>query len=219
MPGALERFGLMPKMTLSEAEVQDIARYLIHTEIEAPEWFEKHYKEEHGQQTTEKTAIDRSTAGYGKSLALATKSVLGSNLLHAIQTKGTAGAVDFCNTRAIHLTDSMAAYQNAHIKRVSDQPRNPGNEANEAELAYIREAKERLSKGEDLSPLLVNNEGEMTGYYPIVTNDMCLQCHGTPNEQVSGETLTVLEEKYPRDKALGYQSNQLRGIWVVNWDL
>lgn len=216
MPGARERFGMMPKLALSEVEVEDIARYLIHTEIEAPGWFEEHYQKEHGKQET--AEVDKSTAAYGKSLALATKSVLGSNLLHAIQSKGTAGAVEFCNTRAIHLTDSMAEFQGADIKRVSDQPRNPNNQANEQELEYIREAKERLSRGEDLKPYLLESDGQMTGYYPIVTNEMCLQCHGTPNEQVAEATLDVLEEKYPGDKALGYVSNQLRGIWVVNWE-
>ena len=216
MPGARRRFGLMPKLALSKTEVEDVARYLIHTEIEAPGWFEEHYQKEHGQQASDE--VDKSTAAYGKSLALATKSVLGSNLLHAIQSKGTAGAVEFCNMRAIHLTDSMAEFQGAAIKRVSDQPRNPNNEANERELEYIREAKERLSKGEELKPYMFEVEGKMTGYYPIVTNEMCLQCHGNPDQQVAEATLDVLEEKYPGDKALGYVSNQLRGIWVVNWE-
>jgi|TARA_B110000240_G_scaffold47236_1_gene53538 hypothetical protein len=43
-----------------------------------------------------------------KEIAVATKGVLGKNLLNAINTKGVAGAVDFCNTQAIPLTDSMA---------------------------------------------------------------------------------------------------------------
>jgi len=57
-------------------------------------------------------------------MALETKAVLSKNLLTAISTKGTAGALAFCNERAITLTDSIALNLNTGIKRVSDKNRN-----------------------------------------------------------------------------------------------
>jgi len=48
MPGAVRRFGLMPKLGYAEADVRSIAQYLYDGEIELPVWYKKHYKEKHG---------------------------------------------------------------------------------------------------------------------------------------------------------------------------
>ena len=55
----------------------------------------------------------------------------------------------------------------------------------------------------------------MTGYYPITTQAMCLQCHGNPESDIAPETLSAIERFYPEDLATGYGENELRGIWVV----
>lgn len=151
----------------------------------------------------------------GKELALQTKASLGKNLAVAINEKGSDGAVEFCNIQAIPITDSMSVVLNAKIKRVSDQPRNANNQANEAELAYINSWKEAKANGEEHPPLLTELDGKMVGYYPIVTNQMCLQCHGTPEKQVNAKTLSKIKKLYPADKALGYAEGEIRGIFIV----
>ena len=80
--------------------------------------------------------------------------------------------------KPFRLTDSMSTDLKAKIKRVSDQNRNPNNRANEEELAYIQQAKTLLGSGEIPDPRLVEKPHAMIGYYPIVTNDLCLKCHG-----------------------------------------
>lgn len=55
----------------------------------------------------------------------------------------------------------------------------------------------------------------MIGYYPIETNDMCMKCHGTPEKQITSETLSKIKKLYPTDKAFGYSENEIRGIFVV----
>lgn len=154
----------------------------------------------------------------GQEYAAQTQSVLGKNLMQAIQSEGSAYAVDFCNTRAYPLTDSMAQLLNVHLKRVSDQPRNLDNSAQGTQLEYIRSAKEKLGRGEKVTPQLQEFEGKMIAYYPIITNTMCLQCHGDPDSQINQETLAKLNTLYPDDQARGYAENQLRGIWVVEMD-
>ena len=62
---------------------------------------------------------------------------------------------------------------------------------------------------------LVDAETMVTGYYPITTNGMCLQCHGEKGTDVAPTTLTVLEALYPEDQATGYAADELRGVWVV----
>ncbi|MBT8190256.1 MAG: DUF3365 domain-containing protein, partial [Bacteroidia bacterium] len=113
------------------------------------------------------------------------------------------------------LTDSMSMRLNAKIKRVSDKNRNPENAANVEELAYIKQAKLDISENGNASPQTIEKESMIVGYYPIMTNQMCLQCHGNPGENIDEETLARIDNLYPADVARGYGPNELRGIWVV----
>ncbi len=151
----------------------------------------------------------------GKELALQTKSSLAKYLVAAISEKGTAGAVEFCNTKAIPITDSMSIALNAKIKRVSDKPRNPHNSANEAELAFIKKWKEAKANGQEQPAMVTEINGKMVGYYPIVTNQMCIQCHGQPYADIKSDALTKIKKLYPTDQAFGYAENEIRGIFVV----
>lgn len=216
MPGAVRKFGVMPKMSFDSTSLERIAYYLYHNEIEAPDWFQEHYKEEQKRHRRKGNPLvsDDDYMRYGKRLAMQTKSTFGSQLKQAINERGTTAAVDFCNHRAIELTDSMSVFLDAGIKRVSDQPRNPQNVANSKELEYILSTKEALDRGETPKPLLTAKEEGRIAYYSILTNSMCLQCHGTPKEEIMAETLTALTAKYPEDQAKGYSENELRGIWV-----
>lgn len=48
MPGAVERFGLMRPMPLSEVQLLQISTFLATAEFEEPAWYQQHYEEEHG---------------------------------------------------------------------------------------------------------------------------------------------------------------------------
>ena len=215
MPGAVERFGLMSNMGFSEGQVRAIAEYLYDNDIQKPDWFEAHYQEEHGedQASGEVNYLEK-----GRDLALSTKAVLGKNLMGAIKSRGTVHAVKFCNTRAYPLTDSMATTLKAHIKRVSDEPRNPENKASEQELKHIREMKKALAEGKQPKPVLNDQKDQVTGYYPITTNAMCLQCHGEKGKEIQPKVAQAIDQKYPEDQAKGYGLKQLRGMWVVRMD-
>ncbi len=235
MPGAVQRFGVMPYLPYPKEDIKLIADYLYENDIDQPEWFEEHYQKNHGRgqgmgrgmgngngmgrqmrMGTGQNTIDYNALGM--KYALSTKAQLGKNLITAIEKKGTVGAVEFCNVRAIKLTDSMATVHGAKIKRVSDKPRNPNNMANSKELGYITAFKQMVADGKDISPMIDEINNEVHFYYPITTNTMCLQCHGVPNEKVTGETLSTLKALYPKDQALGYNENQVRGVWSIVFD-
>lgn len=154
----------------------------------------------------------------GKSIATETQAVLAKNLMGAINKGGTEYALGFCNTNAITLTDSLAHTLNAGIKRVSDKPRNAANQANEIELTYIQLLKDKMAKGEHLEAKMNQIAGKKVGYYPIVTNQMCLQCHGKADVNIKATTLQKINTLYPTDKATGYADNELRGLWVIEID-
>jgi Protein of unknown function (DUF3365) len=124
----------------------------------------------------------------------------------------------FCSTRAIPLTDSMSVALNAKVRRVSDRNRNPQNKANKRELAVINAMKEAIAAGKEPQAQLLNQGKKYVGYYPIITNPMCLQCHGKPTTDITAQALSRIKQNYPQDRAVGYQLNELRGVFVVVMD-
>ncbi|WP_289044478.1 DUF3365 domain-containing protein [uncultured Olleya sp.] len=232
MYGAVKRFGVMPKQSFPEETIAKIAEYMFDYNIDQPEWFEKHYNEEKGdfksngkgkkstidQQQVENSIEELPYAERGLKYALTTKAVLGKNLMGTIQKKGTLEALAFCNEKAYPLTDSMSVVHNASIKRVSDKPRNQNNLANKKELTYINSFKNDIKNNTEPKPIVDVLEDKVQVYYPIKTNAMCLQCHGKPNQDIKRPTLKSLANLYPDDKAVGYDLNQVRGIWSISFD-
>ena len=162
------------------------------------------------------TIVDTTNyAAKGQKLVTATQAVLAKNLIEAINKSGPEHALEFCNIKAYPLTDSMSRALNANIKRVTDKTRNPANQANADELAHISLLKSKLANGEAISPKVIEQHEKMVGYYPILTTNLCLQCHGKPNMDISSATLAKISSFYPQDQATGYGVNELRGLWVV----
>lgn len=223
MPDALFEFGSMPYIPYHADVIAQIAEYIYDYDIERPNWYDEALKEGEGKSKMFKRSIiskeilDANT-NMGMTHAMAAKTVLGKNLVQAIGEKGTIGAIEFCSTRALEITDSVSVMNNAIITRVTDKPRNPKNTANEEELGYITYFKKLVAAGKDPKPIVKSEDGEVDFYYPITTNTMCLQCHGKPEEEIAQETLVTLKLLYPQDKAIGYQDNEVRGIWSINFE-
>lgn len=216
LENAVEKFGVMPKMDFNQPQLEAIAAYIYQAEFEKPGWHQNNYareKKRHMQASRHESYLEQ-----GQNLAMQTKSVLGKNLLAALKEKGPEGALEFCSTKAIPLTDSMSLALNASIKRVSDKNRNPDNAAAPHELAYIEQARSQLLATGKAEPMMRKINDRMVGYYPITTNQMCLQCHGDKQRDISVKTQESLNQLYPNDLATGYEVDQLRGIWVVEME-
>jgi mono/diheme cytochrome c family protein len=215
MPGAKNRFNLMPKIEYSKENVEKIARYIYKTDIESPEWFEKHYREEMKGNMEARAALDTTLLAKGKKIAQTSQQNLGKNLMSALAKGGPEYALDFCNSKAVFLTDSMGNVLNSKVKRVSDKNRNVNNAANDDETAYIKILRDNIKKGLDPQPKLSKVNGKNVGYYPIETNAMCMQCHGNTDAEIAKGTINKIQKSYPTDKAINYKPNEIRGLWVV----
>ncbi|SOE22943.1 Protein of unknown function [Spirosomataceae bacterium TFI 002] len=161
------------------------------------------------------TLNEESYLELGKSISASTQAVLGKNLMAAMGKGGPENALEFCNAKAIPLTDSMAVVLKTTIKRVSDQARNPNNKANRFEASIIAKQKQALLDGQNPMPEVHEVKSKMIAYYPIVTNAMCMTCHGKIGETVPQKTYDKISKYYPKDQAMGYDTNQIRGLWVV----
>ncbi len=205
LKSAYKEYGAMPKINLSEDELKIISRYLAEGD------YSDLYK-------MSEFKVPKEPLKKAKAILKTTKSELGKNLLGAIKEKKTAGAVTFCNTRALPITKDKMKELSATIKRATDRPRNPSNLANTDEMKYINQFKQIIAKGESPKPVLVKTDKGYHFYSPIITNQMCMQCHGQAKKDVNEEVLSKIKSLYPKDLALGYKTNQIRGIFSISWD-
>lgn len=141
---------------------------------------------------------------------------LKSILVNEMQTNGIVAAVSVCSDTAQVLTNNYGVNKGIYIKRVSFNYRNTNNQPDEFEtkgLKYFEELKSR-DKLTDTTEYfeVVDAEGVKTVRFmkPIMVQAPCLGCHGAV-ENIGPDVKAVLNNKYPEDKATGYQMDDLRG--------
>ena len=136
----------------------------------------------------------------------------------ALQQGGAEYAVEYCNLQATSIVDSLSRQHTAKIGRVSDRNRNPENNLkNKAEKKLWKEMAKAVKAGNAHDTLLMEGN-ELVFYRPIRTlMPACLECHGTPEEDILPSTLEKIKTLYPDDKATGYELNEFRGMWKIQF--
>lgn len=167
------------------------------------------------EQTVEK--IDSTYLIKGNRIAKISFETISGELKKALAHGGIENALRYCNERAYPITDSLSSVHQVTIKRVSDKNRNPRNQADKMEEFLIKGFGIDLSEGNDLSPKLVVKDDSVIFYKPIITQGLCLNCHGKPGKDITVSNDSLILKLYPRDKAVGYQVNQLRGLWRIGF--
>ena len=153
----------------------------------------------------------------GKEITDTIGKTLKTNLGKAMKSGGPVSAVEFCNTKAMELTDIYSLKYNTVVKRVSDKNRNPKNAANKTELDVLADFKNMLENGQPLTPkVAIDLDGRKNYYAPIFTGGVCLTCHGNP-KNMQPELLSEMDSLYPSDLARGYAVDELRGIWSIKF--
>lgn len=161
--------------------------------------------------------IDSTYVIQGNVIAKIAFETISSELKQAMQAGGIEHALNYCNENAYPITDSLARAHQVSIRRVSNKNRNPRNEANKMEEFLIKGFGIDLGEGKELTPKLVLKDDTILFYKPIITQPLCLTCHGTPDRELAFSTDTLIRKLYPRDKAIGYQNNQVRGLWRIGF--
>jgi hypothetical protein len=131
--------------------------------------------------------------------------------LKAKLNESPVAAVEFCSKNAMDITNSVAKKHNLNIKRVSKKNRNPINSADENDKKALAQFAENMARsGKPGEYVVVNGKY----YEPLVTNEMCVVCHGK-DANMASETAQKIKQLYPNDKAVGYGVGELRGAISV----
>jgi hypothetical protein len=160
----------------------------------------------------------------GKEIAQKTQTILLQNVAQALQKSGTAGAVAFCNLAALPLTDSLAQNLQAsdyqfEIRRISLKNRQVRNRVSDPEtISLLHFWEKAVQEKKSLSDTIFILDNEKVRYLkPILIGmETCLKCHGK-KEEIDSATWQVLQNRYPEDKAFGYQMGDLRGAWEITF--
>lgn len=158
----------------------------------------------------------------GDSISNIAQSTLMKNVSMAMKEGGPVHAVEFCNLRAMPLTDSISTMHNVTIQRVTDKTRNPNNglETETDKLAW-ENATLANHDSPSTNPIhFLEKENDAFVYYKPISIGMptCLKCHGAPEKDIDKLTAMMLNEKYPEDQAINYQLNDLRGMWKISFE-
>jgi hypothetical protein len=156
---------------------------------------------------------------WGNEISMEAQKALMGALKKAIEEKGPAGAVSFCNIEALPITQEVADKFKVSIRRVSVKNRNPENSPNgkEGELldAYAYNTKNGLDNHPNIQRM---QDGQVLLYTKAITipNGLCLNCHGEPGKEISKQTLEKINNLYPEDKAVHFKVGDLRGMWSIS---
>lgn len=203
MPEAVEAYGLMPAMGYSKQQ-----------QVEVAEWLFAHSANE-ALALAEAPASKTDRLDEGRRIALATKAALGKRLMAKMKEGGPLHAIEFCTLHALPITDSVAQAEGVEVRRISDKPRNPLNAADQRERMLLESWKAVHAEGKEISAELQVRGNRVLGYYPIITEEKCMACHGIPGPELA----VRLQDLYPQDQATGYEVNQVRGAFRVGFSM
>jgi len=137
-----------------------------------------------------------------------------------IKKSGLAEAIGVCREKAPQMANKLSEQTGWAIRRVSLKNRNPKAVPDAWEKAVLEDFERKVAAGEKPAAL---EKGEITiegdkKYYrymkALPTQDLCLNCHGTP-DRFDASVQAKLKELYPDDKAVGYQTEQIRGAITI----
>ena len=132
---------------------------------------------------------------------------LSGRLMAALNTGGSAEAIDVCFSDAPKIASEVGRMHNVNIGRTGVRLRNSSNLPPDW-------AQPMVSANMETPFYAMLNDDKAVALLPIRLQPQCLMCHG-PVEQISDDVKRVLRKRYPSDQATGFQDGELRGwFWV-----
>jgi len=166
-------------------------------------------------------ALEADIITQGNEATVALFGELSAKLKAAMQSGGPEKAITVCKEMAQPTTQNTSdSFANLKLTRISLQPRNPANNAGSFDQKILHAWEQKISEGTQLPPAVVKlkNDSAAVYYKPIITGEICLNCHGDPATFPQGFQ-AKLKQLYPNDQATGYKTGNLRGAFRVEFPL
>jgi hypothetical protein len=163
------------------------------------------------------TAQDDPRIAASSGFASSLQQQLGARLKAAMQSGGPVNAIEVCQVEAPRIAAKLSAGGGpSRVWRTALKVRNPLNSPDAEALRVLQEFAQALAEGEPapMSEFIVHTDGSARYMQSIVTQEICLACHGTALPE---NVQAALAERYPDDQATGFSAGDLRGAFVVDW--
>jgi len=135
-------------------------------------------------------------------------------LTDELRMKEPHEALDVCSAEAQGITRQVREKYGIDIHRTALRIRNPENEPDAYERAWMEAALKR----DDVNPageaeVVTNPDGtrELRYVRPLYLAQLCTECHG-PRDGLSPQVVAALKQRYPNDRATDFVPGDLRGI-------
>lgn len=155
---------------------------------------------------------------WGDSISTEAQKQLIASLQKAIEEKGVAGAIGFCNVEALPILKSVSEKHGVTIRRASNRYRNPADQPDADEAKILDAYEYNAENGIKNDPNIQKIEGGDIYLYTkaiVIPGALCLSCHGDPDKEIDAKTLAEINALYPSDKATGHKVGDLRGMWSI----
>lgn len=142
---------------------------------------------------------------------------LKSALASAIQKDGLLAAVEVCEKRAPEIAAELST-DGWTVARTSLKARNEGNQPDEWEKQVLMGFDERYMFEEKAKALSISviDKDQFRFMKAIPTEQVCLACHGS---SVDPSLLKAINAIYPKDAAIGFTLEDIRGAFTVTKDI
>ncbi len=150
-----------------------------------------------------------------RELAARLQQQLGARLVSALSAGGPAEAIEACRVDAPEIAQRLSGEAGARVGRTALKVRNPANASDPEQQAVMHEFARLLDLGAGPPERFdIRSDGGARYMRAIVTQPMCLACHGA---SLAPEVSAALARLYPQDQATGFAAGELRGAFVIEW--
>lgn len=138
---------------------------------------------------------------------------LKSTLQVSVKEGGFVKGIEACSLQAENIA-SKHSQGNWTVSRTSLKTRNSKNVPDPWEKKVLTDFDRQLADGQAVSTLVASTKhGDAFRLMKAIpTQGLCLACHGA---SLSAAVKKVLLEKYPHDKATGYEEGEIRGAFSL----
>lgn len=154
----------------------------------------------------------------GDKITAVTGQTLSKSVMNAMSKGGISEAVRFCNVAAYPLTDSLAKANQVSIKRTAIRWRNAKNKPSKQEKQLFAAFELEKQQGKiSEAKIIKQKNGDWLYAKPIILQAQCQVCHGKLGETLLADNYKTIQKYYPKDKAIGFSTGDIRGMWVLTF--